>query len=334
MKWPISVVFMGSDVIGLPLLQYLHRVVRLVGIFSQPDRPSGRGKKIRKGPISTWVREQNLPLLQPDKLGEPEMVWLRKQSIDLLVVMAYGHILKKELLNIPALGAFNLHASLLPAYRGASPVEGAVAMGERETGVCLMQMVSQLDAGPVLDRTIVPIKEEETAVQVKEKLAKATVWLFERNLPKMVSGQIACTAQEEVRATFTRKLKKEDGQLDFLAPAAVLAARWRALYPWPGVYFDIRGTRIKVGSARADPTIEESFPPGTILGEKEGFLLVTTGKGQLKIGHLQRPGGKMLPVPEFLRGFSIALHTKIDSGSMSSLVSEKPFPYKMKKCLS
>lgn len=327
-----KIAFMGSDPIALPLLNYLYSHsesdYQLVGIISQPDRPSGRGHKISSNPISTWALERNLPLFRPEKPSETELTWLKDTAIDLVLVMAYGHIIKKNFLDIPPLGMLNFHASLLPAYRGASPIESAIASGEHKTGISLMQMVAKMDAGDVLDQETVLISGFDTSASVRLKLADACIPLIARNINVILEGKSVFTPQDESKVTYTRKINKEDGWLNFNVPAKELDCRVRALSPWPGGFFKVGETVIKIGSC--EPLeINQKALPGTVIGlDQKGLLVATGGEGGLRLTALQRPGGKMLPIHDFLRGFPLNKSTKIESGPMLPLVSNVPFPCK------
>jgi methionyl-tRNA formyltransferase len=331
---PLRLVFMGSDPIALPLLDWMagegSPYARVAAVYTQPDRPAGRGKKVEPGPISRWAVDHELPVRQPERLGQDECAWLAAQQADLVLVMAYGQILRDEFIAIPRLGTLNLHASILPRFRGASPIQTAVACGERETGVALMRIVKRLDAGPVADVERVPVAPLDTAREVEARLAQACVPLLRRALPRLSEGSLAFAAQEETRASYCRRLFKEDGQLDFSAPAATLAARINGLFPWPGCALEIDGVAVKVGLAEAvsggGGAGSNAATPGTIMGVDAGALLVATGDGSLRLLRLQRPGGKMLPAPEFLRGFAIADGTVLASRPMRPLVSSRPFP--------
>jgi methionyl-tRNA formyltransferase len=271
-----------------------------------------------------------LPVRQPENLTQDECAWLAAQQVDLALVMAYGQILRDEFIAIPRLGSFNLHASILPDYRGASPIQTAVACGERETGVSLMRIVKRLDAGPVADAERVPVAPLDTAREVEAKLAQACVALLERALPRLREGSLAFTPQDDSRATYCRRLVKEDGQLDFSAPAATLSARINGLFPWPGCAVKIKGVAVKVGLADAVAEVGDlgynTATPGTIMGTDGEGLLVATGAGILRLRKLQRPGGKMLAAPEFLRGFMVPAGTVLPSRPMQPLVSSRPFP--------
>lgn len=326
-----KIAFMGADPIALPLLDFLYSSqggdYQLVGIISQPDRPSGRGQKVAPNPISIWALEKAIHLLRPEKPSEIELDWLKKETIDLVLLWAYGHIIKKNFLETPPLGILNLHCSLLPAYRGASPVEAALASGDKQTGISLMQIIPKMDAGGVMDEEIVPIQDSDTSATLRSKLAQAGVSLIARNLPIILKGEHSFTPQDESKVTYTRKINKEDGWLNFNAPAKELECRVRALTPWPAGFFKIADAAIKIGSCEA-LDINQSSPPGTILGGDDHGLLVSTGQGVLRLTSLQRPGGRMLPIQDFLRGFPIEKGTILQSGPMECLVNAIPFPWK------
>jgi methionyl-tRNA formyltransferase len=331
---PLKLGFMGSDPIALPLLDWLvgegSAFARIAVVYTQPDRPAGRGQKVEAGPIRRWAADHGLPVRQPEKLAQDECAWLATQEADLMLVMAYGQILRDEFIILPRLGTLNLHASILPCFRGASPIQTAVACGVRETGVSLMRVVKRLDAGPVAEVERVLVTPLDTAREVEAKLAPACVPLLGRALPRLRAGSLVFTAQDETRANYCRRLVKEDGQLDFSAPAATLAARINGLFPWPSCAVEINGVAVKLGLAdavaHADLPGGRAMAPGLVAGVAADGLLVVAGDGILRLRKLQRPGGKMLAASEFLRGFTVPAGTVLASRSMPPLVSSRPFP--------
>lgn len=325
----LNIVFMGSDAIALPALDWLMGSGRaqVVAVFTQPDRATGRGQKVQANAIKLWAQAKGLPVLQPARVGAVEQQQLAAFQPDLTLVMAYGHILKQDVIDTPRLGTLNLHTSILPKYRGASPIQTATACGEKETGVTLMKMVLALDAGPVADGERVPVAPLDTATEVEAKLAQACVPLLARCLPAIAAGAQNFTPQVDTAATFCRRLVKADGVLDFGAPAGALAARINGLNPWPGCSAEINGQVVKLGLADVCSLIDYK-PPGTVLGADADGLLVATGQGTLRLRLLQRPGGKLLPAAEFLRGFPVAVGTVLPSLPMPPLVATVPFPYR------
>ncbi len=341
----LRIVFMGSDAIALPALNWLapttsglagadRNFAQVVGVFTQPDRAAGRGQKVQSNEIKLWAQARGLPVLQPVKVGTAERQQLADLKPDLCLVMAYGHILRQEFIDTPRLGTLNLHTSVLPAYRGASPIQTAITCGETETGVTLMRMVLKLDAGPVADVERVKIGPLDTAREVEAKLAQACVPLLACCLPLIASGEQKFTPQNESEAIFCRRLEKADGVLDFQAPAALLAGRINGLMPWPGCAVEINSQPVKLGLADVSPDpvcnvlyYKQAKPsPGEVIGTDSEGLLVGTGQGTLRLRLLQRPGGRMLPAAEFLRGFPVVTGTKLVSQTMPPLVAREPFP--------
>lgn len=323
---PLNLVFLGSDSIALPLLNWLanegSELARVVAVLTQPDRPAGRGQTISPNAIKTWALTRHLPVHQPEKLTDDVRAQLAGYGADVALVMAYGHILRDEFISTPRLGTLNLHTSLLPKYRGASPIQTAIASGERETGVTLMRIVRELDAGPVADVERTPITALETAQDIETKLAAACVPLVARALPRLCEGALDFAPQDITAVSFCRRLEKADGALDFAQPAAALAARINGLFPWPTCTVSLHGQDVKLGLADAVPG---SGPAGTVLRSDAAGLLIGTGLGVLRLRRLQRPGGKLLVAADFLRGFPVPAGTIIASRPMSPLVSATPF---------
>lgn len=318
-----KIVYFGSDAICLPGLSYLHEqtgeLCEVVAVISQPDRRQGRGKKLQQNPVAAYATEKGIELMQPEKPDAALADQMRAQGITLAYVMAYGHFLPKSVREAPLYGMLNFHGSILPAYRGASPIETAIALGEKETGVCLMQVVKEMDAGAVADCERVCIGNTDTSLDVRARVGRAVVPLLERTLADSLSGSLQFTQQDAARATFCRKISKEDAALDFNQPAALLGARLRAFTPWPGGYFDHGETRIKVG--RCEVSDAAIAAPGTVLAVGETLDVATTD-GCLSIRELQRPGGRMMPVVDFLRGYPIAVGEILPSvASVPLLVS-------------
>lgn len=326
MSAPLRLVFLGSDPIALPLLEWLAgegaAVAQVMAVFTQPDRPTGRGQKIYPNPIKAWAIARGLPVMQPEKVTEDARAQFAALNPDVALVMAYGHILRDDFISTPRLGTLNLHTSLLPKYRGASPIQTAIACGERETGVTLMRIVRRLDAGPVADAERVTIAPLDTALEVEAKLAAACVPLLARTLLRLRDGSLRFVEQDESAATFCRKLSKEDGALDFSAPATVLAARINGLFPSVACTLEIDGQLVKIGLAEALPATNAApaLPPGGVMGADAEGLLIATGAGVLRVRRLQRPGGKMLAAAEFLRGFPVPKGTQLPSRSLTSLL--------------
>lgn len=324
----LRIVFLGSDTIALPALEWLagagRTAAEVVGVFTQPDRPVGRGQTVTANGIKLWALQHHVPVFQPERLTEEARLQLATLRPDLALVMAYGHILRDDFIHTPRLGTVNLHASLLPKYRGASPIQTAIASEEGETGVALMRIVRRLDAGPVADVERVSIEPLDTALEVERKISLGCVPLLGRNLEALAAGRLEFVPQDDAQATFCRRLTKDDGGLDFGARAQALAARINGLYPWPGCSFEAAGVRVKVGQADAVDRLTTASP-GTVLAADDRGLLVAARGGAVRFLRMQRPGGKMLPAVEFLRGFSLAAGTVLLSETMAPLVAAQPF---------
>lgn len=320
---------MGSDPIALPLLNHLRTEARdqvsIIGVFTQPDRPSGRGMKVAPNAIKRWAIEQSITLRQPEKCGPEDEQWLRDSSVDLVLVMAFGQLLRRSLIEIPSRGTVNFHASLLPKLRGASPIHTAIATGEAETGVTLMRIVPKLDAGPTLDAEKVLIAPDVQAPAVIEALADACVPLIARNLARLCDGTAQFKPQDDAAVTYCRRISRDDAQLDFSQPARCLHDRIRAFQPWPGAQFEIEGVQLKIGQARVHSAIA-SLPGEVVVDGQRVF--VQCGDASLELLALQRPGGRMLPTAAFLQGFAIVSGSVATSRAMAPLVSPAPFPRK------
>ncbi|MBK1880638.1 methionyl-tRNA formyltransferase [Pelagicoccus mobilis] len=317
-------IFMGSDPIALPGLEAVLAgecgEIELVAVYTQPDRPRGRGKKVVPNEIKTWATERGIPVYQPEKMRKAERLEIEAMGVDSILVMAYGHILSQKLIDTPRLGIWNLHTSLLPKYRGASPIQCAVASGDSETGVSLMRLVKEMDAGPVLDVEKVGIGDGDTALDVEARLAAACAPLLERGLP-LVHGEKAETIEQDSSCVnYVRKLTKQDGELDFRVSASVLARRINGLFPWPGTRACLGDVAIKLGLAEAEEA-DAQAAPGTVLGVEKAGLRVACGEGTVFLKRLQRPGGKMLDAAEFVRGFDLPENAVFESREMTELVT-------------
>jgi methionyl-tRNA formyltransferase len=320
-----KLIFYGSDAICLPVLNYLHGVAGegavLRAVVSQPDRPSGRGKQLKANPVAAWAQEKGVKLLQPEKPDSDLADWIKVEGFQLSLVMAYGHFLPRAVRAATPGGIFNFHGSILPAYRGASPVETALAAGDSETGVSLMEVVAEMDAGGVADVERISIKKTDTSVNLRARLGEAVVPLLERNLEGLLDGSLSFEPQDASAVTYCRKIHKGDGILDFNLRAEELDFRLRAFTPWPGASFELNDTRIKVGRAEAIPRSSEAAP-GTVISADAGGVVIATASGGLCCYELQRPGGRMLPVGEFLRGFPIAEGVKLAGAVAEPLVRD------------
>ena len=306
MKPPVCV-FFGSDAICLPILEALISSsdrLELLAVVSQPDRRQGRGKRMKSNPVAAWAKKNEITLFQPEKPGAELAEWMQAHSTAIALVMAYGHFLNRALREAPTVGMYNFHASLLPKYRGAAPIEWAIANGDRQTGVALMQVVQAMDAGDVAAVETVEIEPRDTAARVREKIGQAVVPLFNRCMQAgLMRKELIFYPQESAAATHARKLAKSDGLIDFTQSAEVIYNRMRAFSTWPGSFFYYKSILIKVGRCewRQQP---HKLKCGTVLAARETLCVAVSG-GVISFIELQRPGGRLLPAIEFLRGFSI-----------------------------
>lgn len=321
-------VLLGSDEIALEAFRAARALPgkEIIGVYSQPDRPSGRGQEVRPNPVAAWAKSEGLPLFQPEKLGPEHADELASLRADLGVVMAYGQILKDDFLAATRLGFVNFHGSLLPALRGATPVEAALAEGLAETGVSLQQVVRRLDAGPLHRSAVTRILPGEGRASLRARLGGLAGGLAAEVLPEVLSGRSVPVPQDESHATYTRRLTRADAALDFHREARTLACRVAALEGWPGSTFEHRGVIIKVGAAAHEDESVPGLAPGTVHTADRRGVRVVCGRGVLVLTRLQRPAGKMLPAAEFLSGHPLAAGEVLASHPMPALVSDRPFP--------
>ena len=324
---PRRLVLLGSDEIALPAFAAARALpdTEVVAVYSQPDRPAGRGQEVRPNPVAAWARAEGLTLLQPEKLEAADAAHLVSLQADLGVVMAYGQLLKEDFLAAPRLGFVNFHGSLLPELRGATPVEGALALGLAETGVSMQQVVRRLDAGPIHAAVRTKILPGEGRAALRARLGVIAGELASTALPSVLAVTSVAVPQDEAKVTFARRLSRADAPLDFRQAANALRQRILAVEGWPGSTFDHRGALIKIGAATVEDAAT-SIAPGTIVAADRSGVKIACGEGWLVLTHLQRPGGKMLPAGEFLAGYPLAVGEVLAFAEMPSFVSDRPFP--------
>jgi len=299
MKNMIRVVFMGSPDFSLPTLRALADTYDVVGVATQPDRAAGRGRELKPPPVKVLAQELKIPVIQPEKLRQPEvMEQLRAWNPDLIVVAAFGQILKKDVLYLPRFGCINVHASLLPRWRGAAPINAAILHGDEETGITIMKMDVGLDTGPILAQRSIPLTREDTAGSVFEKLSHLGADLLIQTLPDYLSGKIEPVPQPAEGMTYAPMLKKEEGQLDFTHPAEELERRVRAFNPWPGAFMDFDGTLLKVHRAHVEA---ENAEVGRKLIYRDQPA-VGAASGLLILDEVQPAGKKSMSGKSFLAG--------------------------------
>ncbi|MCL4269794.1 MAG: methionyl-tRNA formyltransferase [Anaerolineales bacterium] len=295
----IRTVFMGSPDFSLSALRALASHYQVVGVVTQPDRASGRGRELKAPPVKLLAQELNIPVIQPQKLREPEaMQQLQSWNPELIVVAAFGQILRKEVLELPQYGCINIHASLLPRGRGAAPINAAVLAGDEETGVTIMKMDVGLDTGPMLSMRKIRITPDDTAGSLLQALSTLGADLLIETLPAYISGNLIPQPQPTEGATYAPMLKKEDGLLDFNHPAVDLERRVRAMNPWPGAWFQWHGAPLKIHKAHVEQGQAEA---GKRLVE-QNQPAVGTGSGLLILDEVQPPGKKSMSGKAFLSG--------------------------------
>ena len=299
----MRVVFMGTpDIAATCLKKLLSDGFNVVGVFTQPDRPKGRGMKMVYSPVKEVALAAGLPVYQPENFRTDEPVeQLKALQPDIVAVVAYGRILPQRVLNIPVKGCVNIHASLLPQYRGSAPYQWAVLDGLKETGVSAQHMVLQMDAGDVIDVAKTPIGENETAGELLDRLAVLGADLLSRTLTRFENGSVEAVRQNEEKVTFAPMLDKNMCPIDWTKTARQVHNHVRGLHPWPVATAELAGTKFKIHQT----VVLEDAPtaaPGTILGLTKTGLQVACGSGAVEIRSLQAEGGKRMAAPDYFRG--------------------------------
>lgn len=301
----MRVIFAGTPAFAVPPLHALvaagHDVVL---VLTQPDRPAGRGLRTLPGPVKAAAQQLGIPVLQPSTLRDPDaLALLAAAGADIMVVAAYGLILPQAVLELPRRGALNIHASLLPRWRGAAPVQRALLAGDAQSGICIMQMDAGLDTGPVLLREALPIASDDTAGSLEGKLAVLGARLIGAALADLAHGALRATPQPTDGVTYARKIDKGEARIDWTRTCAEIDRQIRAFNPSPGAVSRLQGEDIKVWAAAQTPAA--SAPPGTIIRIESAGIDVACGTGALRLRELQRAGGKRLPADAFLRGHAL-----------------------------
>lgn len=299
----MKVLFMGTPDFAVGALEAMIQAGHeIVAVVTQPDKPKGRSGQMQYTPVKECAVKYNIPVFQPVKVKEKEAVEeLRKYEADIYVVAAFGQILTKEILSMPRFGCVNIHASLLPKYRGAAPIQQAIIDGEEKTGVTIQQMNEGIDTGDILSTVIVPIAEKETAESLFMKLEEAGARLIVDTLDKIEKGEITPVPQDEAQASYVKMMKKSFGKIDWSKDAAAIERLVRGLNPWPSAYTFFEGKSLKLWSC---DVVEElcSQRPGTIVRVNKDSIDVAAGKGVLRILELQLEGKKRMDAKVFLLG--------------------------------
>lgn len=302
----MKVIFMGTPDFSVGTLEALveagHEVVLAV---TQPDKPKGRGKEMQFTPVKECALKYNIPVFQPRRVREAECIEeLRKYNADIMVVVAFGQILPKEILDMTPYGCVNVHASLLPKYRGAAPIQWSIIEGEKVTGVTTMQMDEGLDTGDMLLKTEIPMDEKETGGSLHDKLAEAGAKLCVETLEALQNKTVTPVPQGETTTAYAKMLDKQLGNIDWNATAIAIERLIRGLTPWPSAYTNWNGKVMKIWEAEVAPGASEAMP-GTIVKVEKDTFYVQTGEGLLKVCELQIPGKKRMDAGAFMRGYQV-----------------------------
>lgn len=299
-----NVVFMGTPDFAVPALRLLLQHHTVLGVVTQPDRPAGRNRQVQMSPVKQVALEAGIPVFQPEKIRLPAAIEeLRQWQPDVYVVAAFGQILPQTVLDIPPHGSVNIHASLLPRWRGAAPIQAAIRAGDAETGITIMKMDAGLDTGPMLSQRAIPITTEDTGASMHDKLAALGGELLIKTLPGYLNGQIAPIPQDESQATLAPRIQKEEGVIDWTQPAIHIERTVRAFTPWPGTSTTWNGRQLKIHHGEA---ALGSAPPGKVV-MASGRVAVGTGDGLFFPTRVQLQGKNAVSIEEFMRGYGAIL---------------------------
>lgn len=301
----MRVVFLGTPEFAVPSLAALAGRHEIAAVFTQPDRPKGRGNQLAESPVKAVARQLGIPVHQPERVRRAESVeLLRGLAADLMVVVGYGQIIPQSIIDLPRYGILNVHASLLPKYRGAAPIQWAIANGETETGVTIMQIDAGLDTGDMLLKERTAIGPDETAPELSARLAPMGAELLCEAIRQIAAGTAIREKQNAAEATLAPILKKEDGLIDWRWPAARIASRLRGFTPWPGAYTSFRGQPISITRAKAE-TLETDLAPGQLRAEKRRLFAGCGQRSALEFLEVQPAGKKRMTAEAFLNGYKI-----------------------------
>lgn len=308
----MKIIFAGTPDFSVPALDALqHSRHEVIAVYTQPDRPAGRGRKLRESPVKQRALENNIPVHQPVTLKNgKEQSLLANLQPDLMVVVAYGLLLPEAVLSTPKYGCINIHASLLPRWRGAAPIQRSILSGDKETGITIMQMDKGLDTGDILAKTPCPIGPDDTAQTLHDKLAQSGARLMLETIEQIESDKLKPEAQDEQLSNYANKIEKTEATLDWTLPAQVLEYKIRAFHPWPVAQTILADKVLRIWRAKAlsDESIEcnkEECVPGTVLRADKKGIDVATGKGILRLMQVQLPGGKPISAQAFINAHPV-----------------------------
>ena len=297
------IVFMGTPEFAVPSLKQLIATQEVVGVVTQPDRPAGRGRHLQPPPVKAVAEANGIPVYQPKSLREEgTSAPLRDWEPEMIIVAAYGQILRRHVLELPVKGCLNIHASLLPRWRGAAPIQQAILNGDAETGISLMQMDEGLDTGPVYIQEAIPIRSYETAATLHDRLAQLGGQMIGEYLDDILAGRLLATPQDSTFSTYAPMIKKKAGAIDWTLPAEQIDRHIRAMTPWPGAFTIWQGKNLKV--LAAEPLVNRSLPsgrPGEVISY-EGAAVILAGEGAVRLLRIQLAGKRVTEAEDFLRG--------------------------------
>lgn len=310
----MKLIYMGTPDFAVASLEaIIHAGHQVVAVVTQPDKQKGRGKEVQMTPVKICALKHGIPVLQPQKIRDPEVIAeLKKYSADIFVVAAFGQLLPEEVLNMPGYGCINIHASLLPAYRGAAPIQWVIINGEERTGITIQQMAKGLDTGDMLMKKEVAIDKKETGESLHDKLMAAAAELIVEALPKIEAKELEPEKQDDALSSYAAKLNKSMGQIDFSKDAVSIERLIRGLNSWPSAYTTYRGRTLKIWEADVVPS-EERKEPGTVLSKNKDSFDVATGKDMIRVKSLQPEGKKRMSARDFLLGYEINCGMKFPS---------------------
>lgn len=310
----MKIIYMGTPDFAVgPLKALIEAGHEVTAVVTQPDKPRGRSKELIAPPVKAYALTQNLTVLQPEKIKTSDAVaQLRKYEADLFVVAAFGQILSKEILDMPKYGCINIHASLLPKYRGAAPIQWSIIDGEKETGVTIMQMDEGLDTGDILTQKVVPITDDDTGESLFDKLCEAGSALLLETIPQIEAGTVTPVRQDESKSSYAKMLKKELGNIDFSKSAKDIWYLVRGLNSWPSAYTYYQNKTMKIW--RAEPVAENTDScAGTLVRKDKESIYIQTGEGMLRVLEIQLEGKKRMSVKDFMLGHSFETGVMFDS---------------------
>ena len=307
-------IFFGSPEFAVPCLEALHETSEVAAVVCQPDKPAGRGLSLRAPAVKLRALELGLDVLQPKKVRSPELAErLRDLGADVGVVVAYGRILPRAVLDAPRLGCVNVHASLLPRWRGAAPIQWAIVHGDAETGVTLMQMDEGMDTGPMLASASTPIGPHEDAGALSARLSSMGAELLQRELPRYVTGELVAEPQDDAAATMAPLLSKEHGRIDWVQPAQAVYDQIRGMSPWPGAHTTLGSRPIKVHRASPSTLDSDGALPGEVTALDADGIWVACSEGTLQIQELQESGRRRVDARSFVSGRGVAVGDRFSS---------------------